>query len=171
VEFETARTVVYPWQCDLMGHLATQNYMRIFDDATYHLLARVGCLLSRMQSTGLGWADVSHHIAYRKELLPGDLLVAMSSIVGLGRRSLKYRTRLLRSAGDCAECAVLTGVAVHFDLENRIAIDLPPELRARAQALLDETPQPAPSGMENEPARKLPEMPPNCSGLLVMQPS
>lgn len=143
VEFETARTVVYPWQCDLMGHLATQNYMRIFDDATYHLLARVGCVLSRMQATRLGWADVSHHVEYRKEVLPGDLLVAKSSIIGLGRTSLKYRTRLLRTGGDSAECAVLIGVAVHFDLEKRIAIELPPDPRARAQALLDEATPPA----------------------------
>jgi acyl-CoA thioesterase FadM len=63
----------------------------------------------------------------------------MSSIIGLGRTSLKYRTRLLRTDGDSAECAVLTGVAVHFDLEKRIAIEVPPDPRARAQALLDET--------------------------------
>jgi acyl-CoA thioesterase FadM len=49
-EIETARTVIYPWQCDVMGHLATQNYMRIFDDATYHLLARLGYVLRDARS-------------------------------------------------------------------------------------------------------------------------
>ncbi|HWM69354.1 MAG TPA: acyl-CoA thioesterase [Steroidobacteraceae bacterium] len=122
-------------ECDSMGHLATHNYMRIFDDATYHLLARLGYVLRDAQSTQRGWADVSHQIEYQKELVAGDLVVAVSSIVRLGRTSLTYRTRLLRTSGDAAECAVLTGVAVHFDLGRRVAIELPDELRAAAGML------------------------------------
>jgi len=134
-EWETARTVVYPWQCDVMGHLATQNYMRIFDDATYHLLARLGYVLRAAQDSQRGWADVNHQIDYREELLAGDLVVAMSSIVRLGRTSITYHTRLLRAPDDEAACASLTGVAVHFDLRRRIAVELPTEFRARAAAL------------------------------------
>ena len=135
-EWETARAVIYPWQCDVMGHLATQNYMRIFDDATYHLLAQLGYVLRDAQASQHGWADVSHQVDYRKELLAGDLIVAVSSIVRLGRTSLTYRTRLLRAPGDDVECATLRGVAVHFDLCRRTAVDLPTEFRARAEAFL-----------------------------------
>lgn len=135
-ERETARTVVYPWQCDVMGHLATQNYMRIFDDATYHLLALLGYVLRDAQNSQRGWADVSHQVEYKRELLAGDLIVGVSSIVRVGRTSLTYRTRLLRAPGDGAECATLTGVAVHFDLRIRAAIELPADIRARAEALL-----------------------------------
>jgi len=135
-EFETARTVVYPWHCDLMGHLATQNYMRVFDDATYHLLALLGYVLRDAQDSQRGWADVNHQVEYKKELLAGDLIVAVSSIVRLGKTSLTYRTRLLRAPGDGVECATLTGVAVHFDLRKRTTIELPAAFRARAEALL-----------------------------------
>jgi len=135
-EWETARTVVYPWQCDAMGHLATQNYMGIFDDATYHLLALAGYVLRDAPDSQRGWADVSHQVEYIRELLAGDLIVAVSSIIRLGRTSLTYRTRLLRVPGDGVECATLTGVAVHFDLRRRTSIDLPAEFRARAEALL-----------------------------------
>jgi acyl-CoA thioesterase FadM len=72
-EIETARSVVYPWLCDSMGHLATQHYMRVFDDATYHLLGRLGYSLHDSAKTRRGWADVSHSIKYRRELLAGDL--------------------------------------------------------------------------------------------------
>jgi acyl-CoA thioester hydrolase len=135
-EWETARTVVYPWQCDAMGHLATQNYMRIFDDATYHLLALLGYLLRDAADSHRGWADVSHQVEYKRELLAGDLIVAVSSVVRLGKTSLTYRTRLLRAPRDGMECATLTGVAVHFDLSRRTSIDLPAEFRAKAEALL-----------------------------------
>ena len=69
-------------------------------------------------------------------MLAGDLIVAVSSIVRLGKTSLTYRTRLLRAPGDGAEYATLTGVAVHFDLRRRTSIDLPAEFRAGAEALL-----------------------------------
>jgi acyl-CoA thioester hydrolase len=119
-----------------MGHLATQNYMRIFDDATYHLLALLGYVLRDASSSQHGWADVSHQVEYKRELFAGDLIVGVSSIVRIGRTSLTYRTRLLRVAGDGAECATLTGVAVHFDLHRRVAIELPADIRASAEALL-----------------------------------
>ena len=135
-ELETARTVVYPWHCDLMGHLATQNYMRIFDDATYHLLAELGYALRDAQDSQRGWADVSHQVEYKRELLAGDLIVAASALVKIGRTSLTYRTRLLRVPGDAVECARLVGVAVYFDLEKRTTLELPAAIRARAEALL-----------------------------------
>jgi acyl-CoA thioester hydrolase len=110
--------------------------MRIFDDATYHLLALLGYVLRDAQNSQRGWADVSHQVEYKRELLAGDLIVGVSSIVRVGRTSLTYRTRLLRAPGDGAECATLTGVAVHFDLRIRAAIELPADIRARAEALL-----------------------------------
>ena len=135
MEIETGRAVVYPWQCDVMGHLATQGYMRFFDDTTYHLLASLGYVLSDAARTQRGWADVSHHIEYRKEIVSGDLLIARSSVVRLGTKSFTYSTRLLRVPDEGTVCAVLTGVAVHFDLQRRVAIELPAEFRAAAARL------------------------------------
>lgn len=135
-EIETARSVVYPWLCDSMGHLATQHYMKVFDDATYHLLGRLGYSLHDSAKTRRGWADVSHSIEYRRELLAGDLVIALSCVQRLGNKSLTYRSRLVRPRQPDEECAVLTGVMVHFDLERRTAIELPAEIRAAAQAIL-----------------------------------
>jgi acyl-CoA thioester hydrolase len=135
-EIETARSVVYPWLCDSMGHLATQHYMKVFDDATYHLLGRLGYSLQDSAKTRRGWADVSHSIEYRRELLAGDLVIALSCVQRLGNKSLTYRSRLVCPRKPDEECAVLTGVMVHFDLEHRTAIELPAEIRAAAQAMM-----------------------------------
>jgi acyl-CoA thioesterase FadM len=70
--------------------------------------------------------ELTSHLDYRSD-----------SIVRLGRTSLTYRTRLLRAPRDGVECAMLTGVAVHFDLRKRAAIELPAEFRARAEAMLE----------------------------------
>jgi acyl-CoA thioester hydrolase len=135
-EIETARSVVYPWLCDSMGHLATQHYMKVFDDATYHLLGQLGYSLHTSAETRRGWADVSHSIEYRRELVAGDLVIALSCVQRIGNKSLTYRSRLVRLRQPGEECAVLTGVMVHFDLERRTAIELPAQIRAAAQAIL-----------------------------------
>ena len=135
-EIETARSVVYPWLCDSMGHLATQHYMKVFDDATYHLLGQLGYSLHTSAETRRGWADVSHSIEYRRELVAGDLVIALSCVQRIGNKSLTYRSRLVRPRQPDEECAVLIGVMVHFDLERRTAIELPAQIRAAAQAIL-----------------------------------
>jgi acyl-CoA thioester hydrolase len=136
MEFESARTVVYPWACDSMGHLATQNYMKVFDDATLHLLGALGYSLRDAEESRRGWADVSHKIDYLGELRAGDLLVAFSSVQRVGNKSLTYRTRIVRADRLQEDCAVLIGVVVHFDLDRRCAIPLPDAIRAAAVAAL-----------------------------------
>jgi acyl-CoA thioesterase FadM len=138
MEYESARTVVYPWACDSMGHLATQNYMKVFDDATYHLLGALGYSLRDVHTTQRGWADVSHKIEYLSELRAGDLLVAYSSVQRVGSKSLTYRTRLVRADRPQDDCTVLTGVVVHFDLERRCALVLPDAIRAAALKAMGE---------------------------------
>jgi len=135
-EFETACTVVYPWLCDSMEHLATQSYMKVFDDAAYHLLARLGYSLRDAQRTRRGWVDVSHSIEYLREVRAGDLLVAFSAVQRLGRTSMTYITRLAQPAAPDDSCAVMTGVVVHFDLDRRQAIELPDDLRITAAATM-----------------------------------
>ena len=136
MEIESARTVVYPWLCDSMGHFATQHYMKVFDDATLHLLGSIGYSLRDAGTTRRGWADVSHKIDYLSELRAGDLLVAKSSVQRVGTKSLTYRTRIVRADEPDEDCAVLTGVCVHFDLERRCAIEIPDDIRAAATAAL-----------------------------------
>ncbi len=135
-EIESARTVVYPWSCDWMGHLATQHYMKIFDDATCHLLGHLGYRLADAPRTQRGWADVSHAIEYRRELVAGDLVVAYSVVKRVGTTSLSYSTRLVRATHPSETCALLNGVMVYFDLTARRAIELPDPIRLAAESLL-----------------------------------
>jgi acyl-CoA thioester hydrolase len=136
LEIETARAVVYPWLCDAMGHLATRHYMKIFDDATYGLLANLGYALRDAHASRRGWADVSHQIEYRREVLSGDVLVAATGIESLGRTSITYRTSIFRVTEREQGCATLKGVMVHFDLNERRALPLPSDIRAAGELLL-----------------------------------
>ncbi len=56
--------VIFPWQCDHMGHMNVMYYVHAFDQAFASLLAEVGFTADCMRSTGMGFADVKHEIDY-----------------------------------------------------------------------------------------------------------
>lgn len=132
---ECYRGVVHPWLCDAMGHMTTRHYVGMFDDAGYHLLAAIGYRPEQLDQ-GYGFADLKHTITYRAELRVGALLLIRCGIVKVGGKSLTalYRMEALDTGQTAAEMEV---VMVQFDLRQRQAIALLPEIRAAAQALMD----------------------------------
>jgi acyl-CoA thioester hydrolase len=135
---ETARTVAHPWQCDVMGHLSTPNYLAIFDIASYHLFAAAGASPSRTVPAGLGWADVRHEIEYKTEIKAGALLRVQSATVRVGGKSVTHRHEL-RDVDDDGLRATLLATTVAFDLQARAAVPIPEALRAGFEALREVT--------------------------------
>ncbi len=130
---ETFRGVVYPAQCDAMGHLNTAEYVRFFDAAEWHCFAQLGYDARRIHDDRIGMADVRHVIEYKKELLPGDLVVVESEVRGVGTKSITTKHRMFNAASG-ELCATLECVTVQYDLDKRQAVPLLPELRAKATA-------------------------------------
>lgn len=130
---ECHRGVVHPWLCDRMGHMTTRHYMAMFDDASYHLLAAIGFRPEHLER-GVGFADVSMTIQYRAELLAGALVVVRGGVSHVGRRSFRALYRMKTLEGRLA--AELDSVSAQFDLRARRAIELLPEIRRGAEAML-----------------------------------
>lgn len=135
--FETFRGVVFPWFCDSMGHMATQHYMGLYDHALFHVVGKLGPVISGREGlgAGLGWADIRHDVRYLEELLAGDLVVIRSHFLRFGTSSLAHRSYLVREA-DGAVCSTLDAVTVRFDLERRKSCPIEPELIVAGQAYL-----------------------------------
>ncbi len=132
----TYRGVVYPWECDSMGHLTVRNYMGMFDDAYWHLLHEIGFDMDFINEKKIGWADVHHDIDYLRELVQGDLLVIESKPVRLGNKSLVSQLEMKEiNSGEI--CARLTVTSVQFDLAKRCAIPLLDVIRERVVEWLD----------------------------------
>jgi acyl-CoA thioesterase FadM len=66
----TYRGVVYPWQCDHMGHMNVMWYTGKFDEATWNLFASIGITPTYIRESNNGVAGVQQNIAYKKELAP-----------------------------------------------------------------------------------------------------
>lgn len=131
---ETFRGVVYPWQCDGMGHMNTQFYSALYDGATLHFLARL-CPQAELKKLNHGWADVQQLIKYEKELVAGDLLVARTNLIRMGNKSIEYRHRLCDAETGMVH-STSEQVTVLFDLERRTAAPLSDFIRDAAQRLV-----------------------------------
>lgn len=134
-QFDTFRGLVYPSQCDAMGHMNVQHYIAAFDQAMWHLVHELGDRKPAASNRGHGWADVRHVIDYRSELPAGALYRVVSGIDKVGRSSLVTRHRMygLEAGALAAECEM---TSVYFDLAVRASAPLPQCLRDKARALL-----------------------------------
>jgi acyl-CoA thioester hydrolase len=131
---ETFRGVVYPWQCDGMGHMNTQFYSALYDGATLHFLTLL-CPRAELKKLNFGWADVQQLIKYEKELIAGDLPVVRTHLIRLGNKSIEYRHQLCDAETGIVH-STSEQVTVLFDLERRASAPLSDLIRDAARRLV-----------------------------------
>jgi acyl-CoA thioester hydrolase len=132
---ETYRGIVYPWHCDVNGHMNVMWYAGKFDEATWSLFASVGLNAAYIRG-GHGMFAVEQNIQYRKELLAGDLVVVRSRMLEARDKSLRFEHEMRHADRDeVAATAQLTGV--HVDMATRKATPLPPAIRANIQRSIE----------------------------------
>jgi acyl-CoA thioester hydrolase len=127
--------VVYPAQCDAMGHLNVAHYVAAFDQAMWHLVHAFGYRGEWQQSRREGWADVRHDVTFSRELRVGSLYYIESAVTDLGGKSITTVHRMMNMDGETA--AVDEIKSVYFDLERRRALPIPEEIRTGASSMID----------------------------------
>ena len=133
--FITYKGTVYPWHCDHMGHMNVMWYVGKFDEATWHLFARIGLSPSRLREGERGMAAVQQNIAYKRELLAGDIVEVESRILEVREKVLRFSHEMRNAeTGELAASCELTGV--HMDRRLRKACAFPEEIRGAVEALL-----------------------------------
>lgn len=116
--FETFRGVVYPWECDHMGHMNVRFYQARFDEATWQLFGMLGLTPEYLRREGRGMAAVEQHTRYLKEALPGDLIGMRSRVLEITGKSIRFTHLLLNSvSGEALAETTFTGV--HLDTATR----------------------------------------------------
>ena len=133
--FETARGTVHSWQCDHMGHANLRAYGEFFEQALWHVFHRIGITPTVLRGDAIRMAGVQQNIHYKRELLPGDLVLVKSQLVEMRERSLKMRHEMQHvESGDlCATCEL---TAVCIDARTRKPRAFPPQVNERAKEIL-----------------------------------
>jgi acyl-CoA thioester hydrolase len=131
----TYRGAVYPWHCDHIGHMNVMWYVGKFDEATWNFVAMLGFGATRMRAEEKGWAAVQQNITYKRELLAGDTVVVRTALREVRDKAIRFVHEMVHDeSGEVAAVCELTGV--HVDRRLRKAAPLPPDVVAKAQAML-----------------------------------
>jgi acyl-CoA thioester hydrolase len=131
----THRGVVYPWQCDHMGHMNVMWYVGKFDEATWQLFAQMGLTPSYLREHQRGMAALEQRIAYKRELRAGDVIVVRSGVLEVRPKVLRFFHEMHNAeTGELAAVTLLT--AAHLDTALRKACPFAEEIAARARALV-----------------------------------
>lgn len=132
----TYRGVVYPSQCDHMGHMNVAWYVAKFDEATWQLFAAIGLTPSRLRTERIGMAGVEQKIEYKRELYPGDVVTVTSTILEVRNKAIRFAHEMRNDeTGEVAARTVL--VAVHLDTSTRKARAFPGDVRDRALSMVE----------------------------------
>lgn len=132
---ETYRGVVYPWQCDHMGHMNVMWYVGKFDEATWNLFAAMGMTASFLRGNRRGMSAVQQNISYRRECTAGDTVAVRSSVLEMREKVLRFAHEMRDAeSGEIVAVCELTGV--HIDTAKRKACPFPDSILQRGRELL-----------------------------------
>lgn len=130
----TARSVVYPWHCDHMGHMNVMWYVGKFDDATWHLFALLGLTPTFFREQNRAMAAVHQEVTYRRELHAGDPVTIYSSILEVREKVIRFSHEMHNEeTGEVAALTIITGV--HLDARIRKSCPFPPDILERAREI------------------------------------
>jgi acyl-CoA thioester hydrolase len=127
----TYRGAVYPWQCDHVGHMNIMWYVGKFDEANWNFLARIGLPPSYMRESGRVLAAVQQNIAYKHEIVAGDIVEIKSQLLEVREKSLRFLHEM-RNAETDQVAATCEMTAVHLDRQARKSTPFGPAIRQAA---------------------------------------
>lgn len=132
---ETHRAVVFPWNCDHLGHMNVRWYGHFFDDAGFHLWSKIGMSHATLKERGIVTVIARITTDFVHEAAAGELLLIESAFTRLGGKSLTVRQRMT-NAENGTLIATQELVEVFFDIASRKAAEMPGDIREKLQGSL-----------------------------------
>jgi acyl-CoA thioester hydrolase len=131
----TYRGTVYPWHCDHVGHMNIMWYAGKFDEANWNLFAQAGLTPTYLRESGRGMAALQQNIAYKRELLAGDIVEVVSRVLEVRPKIIRFAHEMREGEqGELAATCEIT--AAHVDRRLRKACEFEARVRAKAEKLL-----------------------------------
>jgi acyl-CoA thioester hydrolase len=132
----TSFDIVYPGECDHMGHLNVAYYVQKFDSATWNFFFSIGVTPTMMREGVIGVAAVENVLNYKKELMPGDVIEIRTRILDVAEKKVRFRHEMIhRESGQVAATSEFLGVC--FDRNAHKSRAFPKEVLEKARAALD----------------------------------
>jgi acyl-CoA thioester hydrolase len=131
---EGAREYVKPWEIDAYGQSAMLFYVHRFTAANGHAIAAFGMTPAYQRDRRRGFSTFEFQLEFLGDLRAGDPVVVRTGLLHVGTSSLRVFHRMSNArTGELV--ATLDQFGVHLDMDARRPAPLPPDLRARAEAM------------------------------------
>lgn len=137
-EIVTYRGVVYPWQCDHMGHMNVMWYAGKADEAVWNFFADLGLDQDYFSANGRGMAALEIRTKYKAEVVAGETVEIRTRLTEISSKTIKL-THQMFVRGRGALAAIFEIVGVHMDTRARKSCPFPEQVVIRAQTLLETT--------------------------------
>ncbi|MEX0345241.1 MAG: thioesterase family protein [Rhizobiaceae bacterium] len=124
------RSIVWPSECDISGHMTQQFYIARFTDAAPHVWETLGIGEHWLLERNLGRAAVEMKLTHHRPAKTGDVLFLYSKAEIAGRKTIKLRHELVRQT-DMEPVASGEVLALILDLETRKSVELPADIMKR----------------------------------------
>jgi acyl-CoA thioester hydrolase len=111
-------------------------YVGKFDEANWNLFARLGLTPSYLREAGRGMAAVQQTIAYKRELLAGDIVEVRSRLVEIRDKSIRF-VHEMRNGETGEIAATCECVGVHMDRQARKSVAFASAIRSVAEGHLE----------------------------------
>lgn len=132
---ETYRGVVNQADCDHLGHMNVARYYGICADVGVILQNEIGLTPEDMRhGRRLALVVVRNESDFKAEIMVAEPVVMRSAIREIGSKSMLFHHQLFRADGVIAFDT--TQRVVLFDLVNRRAVEIPPDVREKVEAIL-----------------------------------
>lgn len=129
----------YPMETDHMGHANVRYYSRAFNESAYYTFTTAGITPSYMRENNRGMAAVTENSAYRREILPGDLIQVRSCLINFTPKSLHVWAVMIDACTN-EICAINDQVCVSLDTVARKAVPWPDKIFEKGKSLVRERP-------------------------------
>lgn len=134
MSLETYRATVAPADCDHLGHMNVQHYFRAVSDGMCSFMVQVGLGPTEIRARKMSFAVVHAETDFRAELIAGDVIALRSEVKAIGHKSAEFRHELINV--ESGQTVMSTRFkCVLLDLERRVAVEVPPDIRDRMTAL------------------------------------
>jgi acyl-CoA thioester hydrolase len=124
--FESARSSVDVWECDMFKHAEMRHVIGYFSDAATHILGAVGLTREAVRDRNLGSAALDYYSEFHAPIRMSSPIVLKSGLMGAEGKIFRFGHNLIDL--DTNEIAVTTTVlGCYFDMTLRKSVPLPVE--------------------------------------------
>ena len=111
-----------------------QHYFRAVSEGMFSLMATLGLDPAEITARQMSFAVVHADTDFMAELVADDVMALRSSVETIGCRSVEFRHELINvAAGQTVMSTKFK--CVLLDLEKRVALEIPSDIRERMTAL------------------------------------